>query len=61
MKIFRLFFILLFCCTLQLFAQNPLVGTWKLLSAKGTDANGKSYAHDDSQVKQILMKMVIKS
>lgn len=53
MKTFKLFSIFVLFCSLQVLAQNPLVGTWRLLSAKGTDANGNAYAHDDSQAKQL--------
>lgn len=45
-----LFICLLICLSWQLFAQtNPLVGTWQVVSAKGTDADGKPMTLDGSQ------------
>lgn len=50
MKTKFLFIVILFCCSLPLFAQtNPLVGTWKVVSIKGTDADGKPISADGSQ------------
>ncbi len=46
----KLFTLILFCCSLQLFAQtNPLVGTWKVVSITGTDGDGKKITYDGSQ------------
>ncbi len=44
---------ILFCCTLQLFAQNnPLVGTWEVVSMKGTGSDGSKISADGSEFKE---------
>jgi hypothetical protein len=52
MKTKFLFTVLLFCFSLQLFAQNPLVGTWEVVSLKGTDSDGSKISFDGSQFKE---------
>jgi hypothetical protein len=41
MKTKLTYLIMLFLCSFQLVAQHPLVGTWEMVSIKGTDADGK--------------------
>jgi hypothetical protein len=48
-----LFALLLFLVTFQLLAQNPLVGTWRLVSAVHTDENGKATPADVTQMKEM--------
>lgn len=35
--------ILMLFCSMTIFAQHPLVGTWEMVSIKGTDADGKAF------------------
>ncbi len=41
MKTKLIFLILMLICSMTIFAQHPLVGTWEMVSIKGTDADGK--------------------
>jgi hypothetical protein len=43
MKTKSILSIILLFCSLTIFAQHPLIGTWELVSLKGTDADGKPY------------------
>jgi hypothetical protein len=43
----------LLICSLQIFAQHPLVGTWQLISMKGIDRDGKNFSVNNSSVKEI--------
>lgn len=52
MKTKFLFTVILFCCTLQLFAQHPLVGTWEFVSGKGTNAEAKAISIDTSTMRE---------
>jgi hypothetical protein len=51
MKI-SLIFLLLFFATCVV-AQNPLVGTWEMVSIKGINAEGERFAFDTSSVREI--------
>lgn len=52
MKTTFLFTGILVCCFLQLFAQNPLVGTWEVVSIKGTSSDGTKISADGSEFKE---------
>lgn len=53
MKTLYLLLAALLLGSVQLYAQSPLEGTWKLISANFTDANGEKSSYDSSQMKQI--------
>jgi hypothetical protein len=55
MKTLPLFHVLLVCLSVQLFAQNPLVGTWEVVSIKGTGTDGTKISADGSQFKETKM------
>lgn len=42
-----------FLLSVQLLAQNPLVGTWEFVSAKGRDAAGKAIVMDTTAMREI--------
>ncbi|MDQ3289740.1 MAG: hypothetical protein M3Q05_00465, partial [Bacteroidota bacterium] len=42
----------LFCFSFEIFAQNPLVGTWEVVSLNCTDTNGLKITGDGSQFKE---------
>lgn len=52
MKNAPLLFILLLT-GLHLFAQHPLVGTWEMVSIKGTNAAGEKFYNDTSTIREI--------
>ena len=44
--------ILLFC-SITIFAQHPLIGTWEFVSIKGTDADGKQVDWNKANMREI--------
>lgn len=50
-----LFLALLLCCSIELDAQqhqHPLLGTWEMISGKGTDADGNKFSFNTSTVRE---------
>lgn len=43
MKTKSIISILMLFCSMTIFAQHPLTGTWEMVSIKGTDADGKAF------------------
>ena len=39
--------------SVQIFAQHPLVGTWEMVSIKGTDTNGEEFFANTSTLREI--------
>ncbi len=53
MKTRLLFFFFALISIVQLFAQHPLIGTWEMVSIKGTNAAGEKFSSDTSTIREI--------
>ena len=54
MKTKSIFFILMLFSSMTTFAQHPLVGTWEMVSIKGTDIEGKPLGSANLRITKII-------
>ena len=52
MKTKSILCILMLFCSITLFAQHPLVGTWEMVSIKGTDIDGKPFDLNNTNMRE---------
>jgi hypothetical protein len=52
MKIFIVYATAFLLSSMQLVAQHPLVGTWEMVSMKGTDKDGKKFSVNTSMMRE---------
>ncbi|HTE31906.1 MAG TPA: hypothetical protein VK666_16105 [Chryseolinea sp.] len=48
-----LFFVITLLLSMPLLAQHPLVGTWEMVSVTGTNAEGKKFSLDTTQIREV--------